>query len=370
MLGENILHYFYFNHKNDKCYFVDRDLNANDITLRPIIDLINQKKPECVLYNYPTEASVEWLMECFDINGNFKIYNQFYELEKTLIDNNCHFFLILGGNKPKIFSPFENNIIKNFKILYWPTYLISHTYNGLKNSYLNPRGLDGPLKVSDLKIEKTFNKLYLNYNNKPRYHRCLMIDELFNNNLFSVGLNSWNLKQNDCETAWDLIGGDKRIHEFKYWKEELLNVDDYKSKKNGIIDEYTDMILNSGCFMSLVGESSIDAPFITEKTFRPIMIEQPFLCYGAKHQNKDLIKLGFELYDEIFDYEFDENEDIMERIDGVIKNLIKIKDKDYYKLYELIKPKILRNKEKSLELIFNDTMNPLIEFYQKYGHQE
>jgi len=116
----------------------------------------------------------------------------------------------------------------------------------------------------------------------------------------------------------------------------------------------------------LVSETSAEVTFITEKTLRPIFLEQPFICLGASNQNLGLLKYGFELYDEIFDYSFDSKPDIKDRIDGIIENLNKIKDEDYYQIYKLLEPKIKRNKERMFSLLENDPFNPYINLYQKY----
>jgi hypothetical protein len=372
MLAKDYIGYFYHHHNNDKCLFIDRTINHSDLTLRPIIDLILENKPECVLYNYPTEAAIDWLARCYTENTDFAIHPEFFELENILLQNNCNFYLVLGSYYPELYKPFEN-LIKNFKILYWPTYLISHTYNGLKDLYLSPRGLDGPMNVENLSIKDSFNKLYLNLNNKSRYHRCLMMDELYSNNLFEFGINSWNQKTDECGIN-DLLVNDVLLNEdmtfkFKYWQEKYMNVDGYKIKEYGFKDEYTDMITEPNCFMSLVGESSMYIPFVTEKTYRPILLKHPFLCYGAKNQNKEITKYGFELYDEIFDYDFDSKNNISDRIKGVINNLNNLKNENYYDLYKKIEPKLIYNKNHALKIRENDNFNPYVEFYKKYSNK-
>jgi hypothetical protein len=370
MLAKDYLGYFYHHHNNGKCLFIDRTINHSDLTLKPIIDLILEKKPECIIYSYQTETSVEWLSRCYNGHKDFTIHPEFFELENILLQNNCNFYLVLGSHYPELYKPFENSI-KNFKILYWPTYLISHTYNGLKDLYLSPRGLDGPLNVENLSVKANFNKLYLNLNNKSRYHRCLMMDQLYYNNLFEFGINSWNQKTDECGLN-DILINEDLAFTFKHWQEKYMNVDGYRIKEYGFIDEYTDMITEPNCFMSLVGESSMYIPFVTEKTYRPILLKHPFLCFGAKNQNKEITKYGFELYDEIFDYEFDSKDNINDRISGIIENLNNLKEKNYYDLHKKIEPKLEYNKNLALKIwenCENDEFNPYVEFYEKYSNR-
>lgn len=44
----------------------------------------------------------------------------------------------------------------------------------------------------------------------------------------------------------------------------------------------------------------------TEKTFKPISVGHPFMVLGSANENKDLKRYGYELYDEIINYDFEE----------------------------------------------------------------
>ena len=145
-----------------------------------------------------------------------------------------------------------------------------------------------------------------------------------------------------------------------------LDLDSYSNKEKIHSDEYSSKLIEPNALIELVSETSAEVTFITEKTLRPIFLEQPFICLGAPNQNLDLLKYGFELYDEIFDYSFDSQPNIEDRINGIIENLNKIKDEDYYQLYKLLEPKIKRNKERMFSLLENDPFNPYIDLYQKY----
>jgi hypothetical protein len=63
---------------------------------------------------------------------------------------------------------------------------------------------------------------------------------------------------------------------------------------------------------------------------------------------------GFELYDEIFDYEFDSNPLLESRVDGIIKNLNSIKTRNSKELYDLVKEKIKYNKNNAISILKND----------------
>jgi hypothetical protein len=366
------------NLENKDFLFLDTDINSNDWSLKPIIDIIIEKKPKDVVYHLPTECTVYWLLDCYypiplNISGDkfldvenykFELPKQFLDLEKVLIENNVNFYLVLGADKPEIFKYLYDlpTKVKNFDILFYPTYLIFHTYVGIRNLLL----LHIKFKdVRGLEIEKKFDYLYINYNNKPRLHRCMLVDELFRTKLNEFGRISWNqLTTIRPDNVSDLLSID--TYEFKHWKEEYINIDSYRDIQKIHTDEFSPLLIQPNALIELVSETSKEVAFITEKTFRPILLEQPFICLGAPNQNLDLLKYGFELYDEIFDYSFDSQPNIEDRINGIIENLNKIKDKDYYQLYKLLEPKIKRNKEKMFSLLENDPFNPYIDLYQKY----
>ena len=60
--------------------------------------------------------------------------------------------------------------------------------------------------------------------------------------------------------------------------------------------------------------------------------------------------MGFELYDELFDYSFDTDGKLPNRINGIIDNINNLKDKDYELLKQKVKDKVEHNYNKIVEL--------------------
>lgn len=368
MLVRDILHYLQYNFKDERYLFLDNDVHSEDRTLKPIIDIINKKRPKCIFFHFPTECSIEWLTNWVE-DDNVKVdgvFNpDFLKLDQLLIDIDANFYLILGGQNVSLHKHYhdEHTQLKRFKILYWPTYLITHTWMGLLNSYIDYQNLKEKFNnPQHLSIDKKFDYLYINLNNKSRYHRCLMMEKLCENNLMDIGLNSWNMLSTEYLGCISDLNITYANFDFKCWEEKKINVDDYKID-NTIVEEYSKKLLQPNALIALVTETYYRTNFITEKTFRPILLEQPFIVLGGKHQNKELTNLGFELYDEIFDYSFDSDDSLENRVQGIIDNLNRIKDRNYYELYEQLSPKIKRNKNRIVELYFNDTYNPYLKFF-------
>jgi len=285
-----------------------------------------------------------------DNEENFKIF------KNLLIEGNIKLYIVCGAEyqyhihkSQYIFG--NNRIIEYINILPWGTSLLHYTIYHLKSHIPN---FDNSIKRDN------FNYLYLCYNNKSRYHRCQLMDNLSKNDLLDNGLISWRMDSNHENQKYD----------FKYWNETLLNID-LKNDEKSLSHEWDKEILNTNSFLTIVTESSDDFLFVTEKTFKAILLEQPFICLGYMNQNYILEEYGFELYHEIIDYTFDKKPNLKERIDGVINNLLNLKNKNLNDLNNLIKDKIKRNKKRALEIIEKDPFLPkeLIELFKEYTYE-
>ena len=80
---------------------------------------------------------------------------------------------------------------------------------------------------------------------------------------------------------------------------------------------------------------------------------KPFLVVGAKGFHQHLVRLGFQLYDEIFDYSFDEEDTDEARCEGIAKNIKKISNlstPELRNLYNILLSKLKFNKLLALKL--------------------
>ena len=65
-------------------------------------------------------------------------------------------------------------------------------------------------------------------------------------------------------------------------------------------------------------------PFVTEKTFRPILHKRPFVIVGAPHSLKFLRSIGFKTFDKFWDESYDniENPDLrMKAVVDIVKQI-------------------------------------------------
>jgi len=79
--------------------------------------------------------------------------------------------------------------------------------------------------------------------------------------------------------------------------------------------------LTSETMQSDWGETSL---FYSEKTFKPIVCKTPVLIWGQTGQNYNLQRLGYKLYTDWFDYEFDFEPDIVKRWNKLEKEIVRV----------------------------------------------
>ena len=79
--------------------------------------------------------------------------------------------------------------------------------------------------------------------------------------------------------------------------------------------------------------------------------QRPFLTFATSGYYRFLQTFGIELYDEVFDYSFDSIQDREDRCIAVMEQMKKLKNKDLQRLYTILRPKVLRNYKRMLDIV-------------------
>lgn len=323
------------------------NISAQNDTLEKYVNELKKYKSKDILIFTPEE--------CNGTPFNFLTINKslYKEIEDVLLNNNINLFFLYGGHN----SPIKYQI-KNLEFLNWPTYLLHYSHHDMTSKY--------DKSINELNINVNFNNLFICLNNLAKPHRAMMLDCLCEHNLLDKGMFSWN----------NLTSSHYQKYEFKHWEEKITIIDDQHGNYiNDYGNVYTNDLLNYKSLISLVGETKyvdVDPYFTTEKTYKNLLLGQPFVCYGTRRQNLILRDLGFQLYDEIFDdYSFDELPEIEDRIEGIVKSLKKIVNKDYNLIYQKIKTKVEFNKKMAIEIVNKDPFVPgkVVDLYKKHKEQ-
>jgi len=196
---------------------------------------------------------------------------------------------------------------------------------------------------------KKYDFLYLN--KYPRAHRVKMFKKLesaglLNNSLYSFLSENKRLSSN-YELPWvdadnyPIYGMDQDIYELPY-----------NHSAYNIVPETHDS-----------GET-----FITEKIWKPILMQQIFVVHGKRHYLKDLRDLGFQTFNNTFDESYDQEENNDKRMDKIADLCQWLKDQDALRLYSVTEDIRKHNashffNESALRKTVNETVLRLLEFF-------
>lgn len=213
--------------------------------------------------------------------------------------------------------------------------------------------------------------LYITMNNLSHRHRCMMMDILAKNELIDLGAIAWRDMDRQYDNDRNEIPDSQRFgYPYNHWTPvrmflDIPGVESYIPQSN-IPAQY------NNSFVQLVAESTVDEFFLTEKTAVPLLYNKMFLVVGSKNFHKNLVDMGFKLYDNIFDYSFDSLDSTEERIEGVVANINKYRSHTYNELEQLIianEHVIRHNKQVALDYVFNVVPKSLEQIVPKLSGQ-
>jgi len=258
-------------------------------------------------------------------------------------------FTIGNGISEKIIEDRENLIIITGD-------LIAKNSEGDKFKYINYNYyIDRPpFKIEfdlDKKIQFNLKTKILSYNRKIRAHRKIMCYHILTNpNLKSNTWLSFGIKS-DLNNTTDEINF-HQINVLLNNVKETANILKFCNSLNEDITFNTNTKLNTKSlgskvdwndfnqsFCSLVTETNIDnnTLFISEKTYKPIYAQQPFIVLGNPNTLKYLKEIGFKTFDMWWDESYDSETDFKIRLNKIISIITDIANKSIDELSQIRK---------------------------------
>lgn len=210
---------------------------------------------------------------------------------------------------------------ENISVTRWPNYWFN---TSLRDMYMTQKNNLNPF----IKENYNFTKTFLCMNNKPRRHRIKTLDMIHKQNL-----------TNHCYLSVLIVNKEMQKNS-KFWKPKIIELS-YQPYSGDVVNDYrfnlplewyqTPINLVTETEWKPVINNEI---YFTEKTAYSICMLKPFLIVGAKQCHRELENLGFKLYNEIFDYEFDNFDELDTRISNILYQLQELSKEDLNKIWE------------------------------------
>lgn len=262
--------------------------------------------------------------------------------------------IITGAHKTNVlYMPRRHDV----NVHHWSTYWFNKTY---KQAFADDSEYQHRNNFIDLDDVTEYKYHFISMNHNVHPWRARMIDLLYNAGLFDKGAISW---------MNNIVGEN---YYWRFWNPEKMILDDFSETKN----QYAVPTQYYESFAQLVNESPDERAIIfSEKTAIPLIFGKPFLVATTRHHHASLKELGFELYNEIFDYSFDDEPDEEYRYKQVINNfkkLCRIDKQDLKYLHHDIKEKVDFNKRHAYKLstdfsYYPDIAKDVVQIFDETG---
>jgi hypothetical protein len=301
------------------------------------------------------------------LNGNYEKVILFGQFEWAWHHQPPHFYEVVNHCKEKNISfeivtaaaedmyPIQ---MDHVNVHWWDTYWIGKTYRDLLCTLEHRLDYTDSIqpKVIDPYKEIRYEHHFISMNDRPHRHRSLCIDLMAKNDLMKYG-------------AISVHQEDPLLYKWRYFNYKQMLLDKQLYNQNLPPKQYYKS------FAQLISESTSQALIISEKTATPLILGKPFLVASQMNYHKMLSRMGFELYDEIFDYTFDTEPDEEKRYDMIMKNFVRLCGISLYDLRKLqmqLAPKIKRNQNRAKEITYDLSLYPkivldVIDYYHKTG---
>jgi hypothetical protein len=178
-------------------------------------------------------------------------------------------------------------------------------------------------KIVDISNKKILPYKSLCYNRALRPHRVVIMLHMIKNGYLQDSIASLNAASQTCPIAHSnsIINKDK----FNYLHEEFIKICDNPRDIVPIFEEDIDLNINQAqniCLdhpmissFQIVTESlTTNYTFITEKSYKPFLMMQPFIQFGSPMNLLRLRHMGFRLFDQWINHSYDTIRDHDERL--------------------------------------------------------
>ena len=251
------------------------------------------------------------------------------------------------------------NVEKKFKVLCFPFTVKTQNveyikqqqidyYNNTKKKKNFIQLICNPTNSRIKTVDRYYKHRNYDYSLVPQFHNKKFQTIRFKNK-FDIEKNARTLTEIELPNMclYD-IDGDKDLKD-----SDTIIVDGKKLNKT-VFNHFLPKESFESCCDVVLESYLIGPTYFTEKTWKQIVFEKPFIMIGAKGINHHLRDMGFKLYDEIFNYDYDLEDNELVRLKGFwtqIERYLDLDVSEFEKKLESIKEKLIYNRKLYIEMI-------------------
>lgn len=284
--------------------------------------------------------------------GKFLLFTSQEPINKNWID-------FLETNYPNIFiMDIKYAIQDKGKYIPFPAF-----FARMNNNILNEVIPHAQINLTDVD-KKTFKFHNLKYRwTHDKFYTQYYLDEydLINDNIITYqnpskfDLESGEYIELDPKLRSDVLLTDKSITADNNLLRKMVSAletfdspDLVNDKEFNVVRRFHPQYIYDLSYFSLVNENlnktDVDHFYISEKTLYPMLVGHPTLIIGNQWHNEYMADLGFLIYDELFDYSFDQISNDLERIDAVVNQASIFSPEEYVTNIDTVIKKVEHNK--------------------------
>jgi Rps23 Pro-64 3,4-dihydroxylase Tpa1-like proline 4-hydroxylase len=215
-------------------------------------------------------------------------------------------------------------------------------------------------------------KTYACLNKRLRSQRIFFYNYLYNSGILDKGLVSMNkIEPNDYYFEGQKLDKDVIEKLNETLPSLVYGKPNNEQDDNFYINRFNDQICLD-TFITVISEAHCadfdETMFLSEKTFKVIACNHPFIIMGNKNSMKKLREIGYQTFDGFVDESYDDlpTHERLQRIIETIKKIDNIEDK--IKWFEGMENVIKHNYETLISKLFKipDAFSELIEYYNEF----
>ena len=277
-------------------------------------------------------------------DDHFVFFNDPADLSKRLVTGEW------AEHDITVFNPFEYEIFQSLEY----DKIIAKTYRELNSGACQTRYAN--LKPGHEVIQWSLFWLFHTFNISQRANTMRMPDQ--NPTVLFCSMNG-NVR-NHRDELWRVLVHKNLLNKYCSYLTRGVTIDIAPETEHNSLSMNVDETVKSHTFppfykdilIDVVCETMTKGLFYTEKTWKPILGERIPILISAPGAHQQLKDWGFELYDEIIDYRFDNMADMNLRVEAVTNQLKALAEtEDPKQLYLKTKEKRAYNREHAFKLV-------------------